>query len=409
MTGDWGLKRPLPLKTTTKTTFPMIKVKQVDSIEGVTDFGPATDHGITLRKFQEMNIPITVPNHKGGMNLPRKSVFEDNFDSTATPAGAAKDDVDMRWKFKGPWLAGLTDGELQRYIKTHVKNRRSEFRSFLKAKLAKEMNETAAQKAKDSGEQAAPAEMDASKITDEQLTNFLRRLREDRPRLYKMVSQFLDLAPIGPPTHSSDMWKTEYSTTPLTITAGNPYAKEGPPTTHPSAGLSYLRTASYLENHPFYGPQAKHTPVEARVVAPRFSNGARGAKLGVGGFVTNVPGGESTFNMSRVSADIRQVRTPGLERLDPSIKGGAKIWVEPLNATVNSKGQTIITVGETDRKVTEIAKELAGRDAVVDEPPVQAQHSRASALQRQRHALGTSVLGSSRTYGLTPGDLVVEK
>jgi hypothetical protein len=205
------------------------------------------------------------------------------------------------------------------------------------------------------------------------------------------------------------MWKKEYSTTPLTITAGNPYAKEGPPVTHPSAGLSYLRTASYIENHPFYGPQMKHTPVEARVVAPRFTNGARGAKLGVGGFVTNVPGGESTFNMSRVSADIRQERTPGLERLDPSIKGGAKIWVEPLNATINSKGQTIITVGETDRKTPEIAKELAGRDAVVDEPPVQPRQSRAGMLHRQRNALGTSVLGSSKTYGLTPGGLALEK
>lgn len=387
----------------------MIKVNQVDSIEAVTDFGPASAYGITLRKFQEMNIPITVPSHKGGMNLPRKSVFEDDFDFTATPAGEPKDDMDMRWKFKGPWLAGLTDGELEKYLQKHVRHRRSEFRTFLKAKLATEMNETAAQKAKDSGEEAAPQEVDASKITDVQLTNFLRKLRDDRPRLYKLVSQFLDLAPIGPPTHNSDMWKKEYSTTPLTITVGNPYAKEGPPITHPSAGLSYLRTASYLENHPFYGPQMKHTPVEARVVAPRFSNGARGAKLGVGGFVTNVPGGESTFNMSRVSADIRQERTPGLERLDPSIKGGAKIWVEPLNATVNSRGQTVITVGETDRRAPEIAKEAAGGEALVDEKPVQAQQHRAGLWQRQRNELGTSVLGSSKTYGLTPGDLAFEK
>lgn len=388
----------------------MIKVKQVDSIEAITDFGPAADHGITLRKFQEMNIPITIPNHKGGMNMPKKSVFEDDFDFTAIQAGQLKDDMDMRWKFKGPWLAGLTDGELQKYIENHVRNRRSEFRAFLKTKLAKEMNESAAQKAKDSGEEAASHEVDASKITDVQLTNFLRKLREDRPRLYKLVSQFLDLAPIGPPTHNSDMWKKEYTTTPLTITVGNPYAKEGPPITHPSAGLSYLRTASYLENHPFYGPQAKRTPVEARVVAPRHSNGARGAKLGVGGFVTNVPGGDSTFNMSRVSADIRHERTPGLERLDPSIKGGAKVWVEPLSATVNSKGQTMIIVGETNSRSPEIAKELAGGDPLtLDEQPVQSQQHRGSLRQRQRHELGTSVMGSSRTYGLTPDNLAFRK
>ncbi|OIW28349.1 hypothetical protein CONLIGDRAFT_373814 [Coniochaeta ligniaria NRRL 30616] len=385
-TGDWGLKRPLPLKTTTKSSTPMIKVKQVDSIEAITDFKPAADHGITLRKFQEMNIPITIPSNKGGMNM------------------------DMRWKFKGPWLAGLTDGELQKYIEKNVRNRRTEFRSFLKTKLAKEMNESAAQKAIDGGEEAAPQELDESKITDVQLTNFLRRLREDRPRLYKLVSQFLDLAPIGPPTHNSDMWKREYTTTPLTITVGNPYAKEGPPITHPSAGLSYLRTASYLENHPFYGPQAKRTPVEARVVAPRHSNGARGAKLGVGGFVTNVPGGDSTFNMSRVSADIRHERTPGLDRLDPSIKGGAKVWVEPLSATVNSKGQTMIVVGETNSKSPAIARELAGGDPIpVDEQPVPAQQHRGSLRQRQRHELGTSVLGSSKTYGLTPDDLAFPK
>lgn len=407
-TGDWGLKRPLPLKTTTKSSTPMIKVKQVDSIEGITDFGPGADHGVTLRKFQEMNLPITIPSQRGGMNMPKKSVFEDDFDFTAIEPGHLKDDMDMRWKFKGPWLAGLTDGDLQKYIEKHVRNRRPEFRAFLKTKLARELNESAAQKARDSGEEAAPSELDASKITDDQLTNFLRRLRDDRPRLYKLVSQFLDLAPIGPPTHNADMWKKGYSTTPLTITAGNPYAKEGPPIMHPSAGLSYLRTSSYLENHPLYGPQARHTPVEARVVAPRHSNGARGAKLGVGGFVANVPGGDSTFNMSRVSADIRS--KPGLERLDPSIVGGAKAWVEPLSASVNSKGQTMIVVGETNAKSAEIARELAGGEPVVlDEPPVQTQAHRGSTRQRQRHELGTSVYGSSRTYGLTPDDLGFRK
>ncbi|KAB5577920.1 mitochondrial ribosomal protein MRP51 [Coniochaeta sp. 2T2.1] len=412
-TGDWGLKRPLPLRTTTKTTIPMIKVNQVDSIESVTDFHPATDHGMSLRKFQEMNIPITVPSNKGGMNMPKKSVFEDDFDFTALGQKSgeqATDDMDMRWKFKGPWLAGLTDGEMQKYLETHVRSRRSEFRKFLKGKLAKEINESAAREAKDKGEEAPAAqEVDASKITDVELTNFLRRLRDDRPRLYKLVSQFLDLAPIGPPAHSADMWKKDYTQAPLTLKVGNPYAKEGPPITHPSAGLSYLRTASYLENNPLYGPQAKRAPVEARVVAPRHGNGARGAKLGVGGFVTNVPGGDSTFNMSRVSADIRHERTPGLERLDPSIKGGAKVWVEPLFATVNSKGQTIVTVGETDNKSPDIAKELAGGEALqIEEKPVQRSTHNWPVRSRGRE-LGASVIGSSRTYGLKPEDLAFEK
>jgi hypothetical protein len=391
----------------------MIKVKQLDSIESVTDFSSGADHGISLRKFQEMNVPITMPGPERQMNLPKKSVFEDDFDFTATPARKDDHDVDNRWKFKGPWLAGITDGELQKYLEKNVRNRRPEFRLFLKEKLAQEINETAAQKVKEAGDDhTAPPEVHAKAITNQQLPQSLRRLRDDRPRLYRLVSQFLDLAPLAPPTQNKEMWKMSTATAPITITAASPYAQDGPPITHPSAGLSYLRTASVMDNHPFYGPQLHHAAVQARVVAPRQSNGSRGAKLGVGGFVTNAPAGNSTFNMNNVKGYPRESLPPGLERLDPNIWGGAKVWVEPLHATVNSKGQPVLTVTDADGKAQAVAREMAGEEGVFKEAAGREGEGRGMIYRKWKReegggsgGLGPSVIGSSSAYGLTTGDL----
>src|SRR5262249_42873165 len=51
--GDWGLKRSLPVKTTTKSGTPTIRIRRgIDTPEHVADFESAADHVITLRKYQ---------------------------------------------------------------------------------------------------------------------------------------------------------------------------------------------------------------------------------------------------------------------------------------------------------------------------------------------------------------------
>src|SRR6478752_1184195 len=102
--GDWGFKRPFPLKSTLTTSTPLIRVNQVDSIESVTDFASAADHALSLEKFQEMRIPLSIPkgNEKSGISVRndawRKSVFEEDLDFTEYRKGRIDD---KRWKFQG--------------------------------------------------------------------------------------------------------------------------------------------------------------------------------------------------------------------------------------------------------------------------------------------------------------------
>lgn len=380
----------------------MIRVHEVDSIETVTDFKAAADHGINLRKFQEMNLPVTLPARKNQpMGAIPKSVFEEDFDRTHLKA---ESEDNMRWKFKGPWLAGLTDSGLQDYLRK-VRPRRGDFSIFLKKKLVLELNETAAQKALDRGEKP-PAPVAWEDVTREQELNFMRELREDRPRLYNFVSLFLDLAPVVAPGQVvAQSWDSNH---PNGITVkSSPYELEGPPRTHPSGGLSYLRTAAFLENHPFYGPQAKKTPVKARVVQPKLAQGNYGgAKLGVGGFVADAPGGASAFNLARSNTWARQAAVQGIDRFDTHTPGGAKVWVEAQSAHVNSNGQVVVKVGEVDKKAQLVAREMAGEEVdIFAKPEVpagdEAGASRTRDLRmRQRQQSGKSIFGSSRTYGL---------
>ena len=86
--GDWGLKRPLPLKSTTKSGTPVIRIQGgIDTREHVVDFESAADHALTLRKWQELHLPISKPvtsssrQHEIG-----RTVFDPSFDNTTIPS-----------------------------------------------------------------------------------------------------------------------------------------------------------------------------------------------------------------------------------------------------------------------------------------------------------------------------------
>ncbi|OAA57023.1 hypothetical protein SPI_07404 [Niveomyces insectorum RCEF 264] len=345
--GDWGFKRPLPAKTTSRASEPLVRIKHVDAVERVTDFHSATDHTMTLRKWQALHVPLTLQTDaEQRQQLAGKSVFEEQADVVALPADQRHTAADTRWKFKGPWLAGITDGAFQAYLRKQVRPRRSAFR------------------------------------TDANLTAYLRALRHDRPLLYRLVGKFLDLAPVAPSekiyqnlARSSSSLTGGFLSPLLQYGAdsgllgggggggntsasgpGNPWAQDGPPSTHPSAGLSYLRTAAYIDNHPLYGPQKAHPPVPARVVAPRNASGSWPAKLGVAGFVADTPVGETAYHT-------RHTRSlPGLSLIDPTIVGGAKLPVRVAAAKINSQGRVIVAVAEADPEAVLVQRELEGKE-----------------------------------------------
>ncbi|KAG5918951.1 hypothetical protein E4U42_006694 [Claviceps africana] len=350
--GDWGLKRPLPLKSTLATSTPLIRVKQVDSVENVTDFASAADHSLSLEKFQELRVALSFPRGKAKLETDEekpsmwpKSVFEEELDYTDYHPSR---DGKTRWKFHGPWLARMHEGDFVKYLNKTVRPKRARFRQYLMMHLAKEMTTAQNKVALDSGE-PLPPKVEIRDITAERFREYVKFLRADRIILYELISKFLHLAPLGSPFKID---KAECFTT-------NVFAKTGPPPTHPSAGISYLRTSSYMENHPLYGPQDRRTPALARVVYPRI--GQYKAKLGVGGFVADVPSGDNEFNIryARGKAQTNKL-LKGIGHLDTSTYGGAKAYIDPYTATVDPSGKIILELRETKAEARVIARESKG-------------------------------------------------
>ncbi|KAF4446367.1 hypothetical protein F53441_9990 [Fusarium austroafricanum] len=360
--GDWGFKRPFPLKSTLTSSTPLIRVQQVDSIESVTDFASAADHTLSLEKFQEMRVPLSIPkgNDRGGTSARtdawRKSVFEEEVDFTENRKGRADD---KRWKFQGPWLARMTEGDFLGYLNKSVRPKRAQFRQLLKERLTESLNAQRATTAMEQGN-AAPPKITHKDITEDQFTDYVRSLRNDRATLYGLVSKFLDLAPLGQPVGIIQTFLSAGDK----AAAESPYGKSGPPPSHPSAGISYLRTNSYMENHPVYGPQKQRTPTLARVVFPR--QGPSPAKLGVGGFVADTPPGDNEFNTrdSRMRVSANRKMLTGITHLDTTTYGGAKAYVNPETATIDPSGKVVLQLRAASTEAQLVAREAQGRARV---------------------------------------------
>ncbi|KAI1639833.1 mitochondrial ribosomal protein MRP51 [Biscogniauxia mediterranea] len=408
--GDWGFKRPLPLRTTTRSTYPLIRVKQVDSIEHVTDFVSSSDHTITLKKYQEMHLPISVPPQdnmdRHAVNVNPKSVFEEDGDVLALDQEKAIGLESKRWKFKGPWLAGMTDGDFNKYIEKTVRNKRPEFRAFLKRVLAAKLTKEQETAARDAAAETMPEPITAESITEQQFMDELKRLREERTELYTLVSRFLDLAPVS----------SEYALLGLgrmapgqkrDVANGGPYSQTGPPMTHPSAGLSYLRTRSFQENHPIYGPQLNHAPVQARVLMPSNpSVGVFSPYLGLAGFVPETPYGDNVFNSRNMGNSRGNYKV--LQQFELEKRGGGKMYVEPSWASPGPNGVINITVTEaTQPMATLIVQEMKGEDGV----KVYEENKKAIRIpevprypQTQARSRTNYAQGGATNYGLGPSD-----
>lgn len=358
--GDWGFKRPLPLRATTRTSTPLIRVHSIDTYEHITEFGSASDHAINLQKWQEMGVTLTVPNAKDSYvmsklaTVSKKSVFDSDIDFTTPRDGS----IDKRWRFKGPWLPGQTEGEFEDYLLNEVRGKKLEFREFLRAACAKELTTEARQGATASGEEI-PAAIEPSQVTDEQMAAYTKVLRETRSTLFDHIRTFFDLPPapakkVG--TQAEDATSRLFTGTgPNSLRAsdlvvnGSPYAENGPPKTHPSAGLSYSRTASRLFNHPEFGPQKFQPPVLSRVVRPRNAGNGRQSipALGVGGFVAHPP--PSTWDGFAATRSGGKAGTiAGITKVETTKKGGSKVYVRPTEAHIDSKGSVVLSVQTAD-------------------------------------------------------------
>ena len=338
--GDWGLKRPLPLKSTTKSSTPTIYIDNIDSIDHITDFESAADHVVTLRKWQELNMPISLAEKQktaSGNSKPSRSVFDSQFDNTHFDgrAGAGNSTTSsnkQRWRYTGPWLAGQSDEQFQRYIQKKIKSRKLDFRQFLHEQLA---TVKAATRRREAIEEGADLETIELTISEEELDKYIKRLRSDENAMQKVLEDFLDL-----PRNEAQPSGILYSD----------YDEKGPSTTHPSAGLSYLRTGSRIFNHPSLGPQASETPVEGRVVAPQKIQGRTQARalIGVGGVV----GVDSKFTFTKSD------ELPGVASFDPDFPGGAKLWVSPRRAVIDSQGKIELIVDRATKNAINIARGL---------------------------------------------------
>lgn len=320
--GDWGLKRPLPLRSTAKSDTSTIRVHAVDNSYHVTDYASAADHVITLEKWRELYLSISAMDHRppaASNSSPADgliSVYESRLDRTLEDGGRS------RWKFAGPWLASKSEGDFQKYIDRQIRRRKPEFEQFLRGYLKAQRAVEHRRIAQDQGQldEETQAALPAPELTDDELDLALRNLRHSEPLLNHLIQSFLDLPRQG------------------TIRLASTFSfQNGPPPMHPAAGLSYLRTHAVLRNHPLLGPLLKPPPVQARILAPRKSafGPSNRAKLGVAGIVVDDLN-EGAFHNSN--------DPPEMTEMDTSTWGGGKIWVHPTNATIDAQGRIKLMV-----------------------------------------------------------------
>lgn len=351
------MKRPLPLRSTTKSSTPVIRVYAVDSPQHITEFGSASDHVLTLEKWRELHLSLSTGDTDIGHTR-----------SLASGTGAFESEQDggRRWKFAGPWLAGQTEGEFERYVARQVQGRMREFKEYLREDLKAEKKQERRRIAQSEGQ--AVDDQSVFEVTDQEVDAKLKSLRQDASlsELSAKIRSFLDL--------------------PVARGGG------GPPMMHPSGGLSYLRTHAVLSNHPLLGPQAKLAPVQARVLMPRQSSTGQGstAKLGVAGVVTDDTAGLSSFN-------VPEERSP-LKTWDTTSPGGGKTWVHPTKASIDARGQIDLRLEYALPATIEI---YTGKRAKAEESKAGKPSSRPASQSRSQAEIRSSFSSTSKGgYGI---------
>lgn len=388
--GDWGLKRPIPRKTTARSSTPVIRIRAQDNTQHITEFESAADHVLTEAKWRQMGIPIMNKNARttfSGDGQSPQSVYDDNLDITDPDAvdalqrtsptgqrsmGGITESINQRWKFDGPWIPGMQEGEFDEYISSKLSRRKAEFRQFLMKRILERRihDEERANRENGEGTSIETARIEElRKEVEENYENEKKKMRDDHvvqnlgSELTAAICDFLDLPGIRFSRQNfakSPLLQDQMSS--LTASQG------GPPSTHPGAGLSHLRTDAFMENHPYWGPQAFRAPVKARVLCPRSNQyaGWAPAQIGVGGVVANdAIGSASAPSRSQVKLEYSEEEIEEhyldanrmVTALDEDLPGGNKIWVHPKTAHIDEEGRIRLNVARGNKEAIAVKRD----------------------------------------------------
>lgn len=385
--GDWGLKRALPARATRSST-PHIRVSAQDTPEHITDFASAADHTQTEAKWREMAIPILTkqPKEYHRSSTAPVSAFDETLDNTIRDSKHNQ----PRWKFDGPWIAGMQSGDFERFLRNILatrtadgtkgitgRSRMEDWRDFLTRHITQTRLAVRQRQAHQAGKTLGPKEIAQlevqSRPSKDDFRLFEKQLRDQflsdglSSELAQLISTFLDLPAIGTNGAGINPAISSVQTPQLRRILGRVVndLEGGPPSTHASAGLSYLRTNAIMENHPIYGPQMHRAPFLARVLRARNSQ-AQGkdhqATVGVAGIVTRDPV-SATFNTQSRLRSAGVVHDPDKKQYDPDdmtaqldedLRGGNKLWVHPNFATIDETGHIRLQVTRADREATAV-------------------------------------------------------
>ncbi|KAJ9626825.1 hypothetical protein H2204_009841 [Knufia peltigerae] len=377
--GDWGLKRALPVSTTTKSGTPTVRIlRGIDTPEHVADFESAADHVLTLRKYQELNLRVTLPATRDKRHYERTSAFDpeidhtaevpltldrksgpvswldkssaervselpkhlretlekvskDNSESTSTTSTSTASESSLspaalsrrRWRYLGPYLAGLNGAEFEAFLGKITKEKRAEFRKHVERYLISQRIAQRRADALESGETGAADDTSVT-VSEEDVAEYLRQLRSEPSKFAPLIVEFFDLAD-GPKTSVMNREPWHYGRDTI---AADQYKESGPPRTHPSAGLSYLRSESFAQNDVIVGPRDTRPPVPARLLKTIQLGQQRSIpNVGMAGFVIPQP------HWSELRDRPWQWQ---------SVKDGPKLVVQPVSAAVSQGGKVEI-------------------------------------------------------------------
>ncbi|KAL4880826.1 mitochondrial ribosomal protein MRP51 [Aspergillus karnatakaensis] len=328
--GDWGLKRALPAKSTTqKNSRPVVRINALDTFEHVTDFDSAADHTVTLEKFQDLHLPISLPSritYASNIRPKHDSPFEEHVDNTEM-SDIRNEAEAKRFRLNGPWLAGMTETEFDAYLKKVQKDKPELLRKIRKDFIAKRKAERR-KEAIDSGKHLS--QLPRTRVTHDDFQNYLKTLRGSPYLLGPVIFKLLNIASFPVPPNDR-IGRGEYFPGNITNLSAKEYSFSGPPKTHPSAGLSYMRSHASVHNHPQYGPQAWQRPVEARILRSKSRRGKPAR------FIVGIAG--IAVDESSVAAYSSDLTPPGMSQFDSTIPGGAKYHVSPHRASIAADGR----------------------------------------------------------------------
>lgn len=141
--GDWGFKRPLPVRDTGNEVKPYVRtvarLTANDTIEHITDYEIASDLEKTWEKFQEMRLAMVRTDVKKRIGGEHKSAFEPLYDYTdrasAPTLGPSAEGTNARWKYSGPSIGDMTQRDFTDFVTKRLQRRKNDFDKVLRAEV----------------------------------------------------------------------------------------------------------------------------------------------------------------------------------------------------------------------------------------------------------------------------------